>query len=48
MYMFTSTYNMHILIPLVDNLREFGGVITGEDEGYPRHDIIEEAKGAGF
>ena len=32
-------------MPLIDNMREFGGVITEEDEGYPRHDIIEEAKG---
>lgn len=48
MYMFTSTQNMHILIPLIDNMRDFGGVITGEDEEYRRHDIIEEAKGAGF
>lgn len=39
---------MHILIPLIDNMRDFGGVITGEDEEYRRHDIIEEAKGAGF
>lgn len=48
MYMLTSTQNVHTLIPLIDNMREFGGVITGKDKEYPRHDIIEEAKGAGF